>query len=234
MSQIAHSVHDWALEGVMLAEEEANDEVFAAAADGWMGEVTAAGACAAADPGTAAAGAADTASGDSGESAADAADMADEAEDWERCWNCNSPNSDYMAIARTMLGMSLGDGFFCSEACRDIWRHEHPFLVEYCAGGWPEACEVAADTASNPQAADTASAADAAGTTAAGAADTASAPDAAGTSAAGAAATPSAAGAAADDDGNTVPTAKHMSTTSDAYIEGNSFATEGSANGRCV
>ena len=46
--------------------------------------------------------------------------------------------------------------------------------------------------------------------------------------------TSSAAGAAADDDDKTVPTAKHMPTKSDVYIEGNSFATEGSANGRCV
>ena len=38
--------------------------------------------------------------------------VADAAEDGERCWNCNTPNSNYI--------MSLGDGFFCSIGRRDI------------------------------------------------------------------------------------------------------------------
>ena len=123
----------------------------------------------AADPGTEAAGAADTEAAASGEAAADAADMADEAEGWQLCWHCNAPNSCCI--------MSLGEGVFCSLDCRDIWHHEHS-EADHGARGWPEAWEVAADTASKPQAADTASAADAAGTTAACAADTAIAHDA--------------------------------------------------------
>ena len=38
--------------------------------------------------------------------------VADAAEDGERCWNCNTPNSNYI--------MSLGDGFFCSRLQRHL------------------------------------------------------------------------------------------------------------------
>ena len=47
--------------------------------------------------------------------------------------------------------MSLGDGFFCSIGCRDIWHHEHPDS-DHGARGWPEAWEVASDAASNSDA----------------------------------------------------------------------------------
>ena len=69
--------------------------------------------------------------------------VADAAEDGERCWNCSTPNSNYI--------MRLGDGFFCSIGCRDLWHHEHPDS-DHGARGWPEAWDVASDAASDSDA----------------------------------------------------------------------------------
>jgi hypothetical protein len=65
------------------------------------------------------------------------------ADDDEECWNCGSGGQ---------LLMSLGEGWFCSMGCRDVWHHENPY-ADHGARGWPEAWEVAGHGASSSTAA---------------------------------------------------------------------------------
>ena len=64
-------------------------------------------------------------------------------DDDEECWNCGSGGEYFM---------SLGDGWFCSIECRDVWHHENPH-ADHGARGWPEAWEVDGHGASSSTAA---------------------------------------------------------------------------------